>query len=88
MNPAKTERLESLRTKKDELDLKLKQYEDSDPQFLSELENGTTISKLGANRWTDNIFALHSWIRNKFPSVSISDLNKQFGIPEDIDYIE
>ena len=56
--------------------------------YLKELEKATKISKLGANRWTDNIFALHSWIRDKFPSVSINDLNQQFGIPEDIDYIE
>ena len=80
--------MKSLKTKKDELDLKLKRYKDSDPQVLKELEQETKISKLGANRWTDNIFALHSWIRDKFPSVSINDLNQQFGIPEDIDYIE
>ena len=38
-------------------------------------------------RWTDNIYSLHSWIGRKFPSISVSDLNKQFGIPEDLDYV-
>ena len=80
--------MKSLKTRKHELDLELKRYKDNDPQVLKELEQETKISKLGANRWTDNIFALHSWIRDKFPSVSINDLNHQFGIPEDIDYIE
>ena len=74
--------------RKDELETKLKLYKDNDPQHLKELKSETTLSNRSANRWTDNTFALHSWIRNNFPSVSISDLNKQFGIPEDLDYVE
>ena len=81
-------RLRKLRSRKDELEIKLKLYKDNDPQHLKELKSETNLSKLSANRWTDNTFGLHSWIGNNFPSVSISDLNKQFGIPEDLDYIE
>ena len=39
-------------------------------------------------RWTDNIYALQSWIGRKFPSIDVRDLNKQFGVPEDLDYVQ
>ena len=77
-----------MKAHKEELNLKLKEYKDCDPEVLKELQNVTELSKASTNRWTDNIFALHSWIGKKFPSVNVDDLNKQFGIPLDIDYIE
>lgn len=43
--------------------------------------------KDAANTWTDNIFALQSWCKTKF-GISEQDLNKQFNIPEDLDYKE
>lgn len=39
------------------------------------------------NRWTDNIFAVKSWCKKKFFTEE-KVLNKQFGIPEDLDYLE
>jgi len=47
----------------------------------------TKVSKEAANRWTDNLFTLKSWLKKKFP-VPENQINKQFGIPEDLDYIE
>ena len=41
-----------------------------------------------ANRWTDNIFNLQEWIKKKFPSIGLETFNKQFEIPEELDYIE
>ena len=81
-------RLQLLKQKKDALELKLREYKDSDPEHLAKLKSDITISKESTNRWTDNTFALQSWIQNNFPSISINDLNKQFEIPEDMDYIE
>lgn len=51
--------------------------------------NDTLIQKYkdAINMWTDNIFAIQSWCKNKF-SISIGDFNKQFNIPEDLDYKE
>lgn len=36
--------------------------------------------------FSDNIFGIKSWAKNKF-FVEESLLNKQFSIPEDLDYI-
>lgn len=36
---------------------------------------------------TDNVFSTKSWIKNKF-QFEESVIDKQFGIPEDFDYIE
>lgn len=50
------------------------------------LESEISTAKDAANRWTDNVFSLKSWIKKKFP-VDENQINKQFGIPEDLDYI-
>ena len=39
------------------------------------------------SRWTDNVFALRPWCRNKF-NIEESQFNKQFEIPDDFDYID
>ena len=44
------------------------------------------MAKLNANQWTDNIDSIKSWCKNKF-FMEDSALNKQFGIPEDLDYL-
>lgn len=46
----------------------------------------TEQAKLAANRWTENIFSLQSWVANNF-SIEMSAFNKQFNIPEDFDTI-
>ena len=80
--------LDALKVKKANLETEIKKYKDCDPQVIEDLKSGIKLCHQSANRWTDNIFALHSWIQNKFPSININDLNKQFGIPDDIDYVE
>lgn len=44
-------------------------------------------AKEAANRWTDNIFAVKSWCKNKF-NIEDSALDKQFDIPAEFDYVE
>ncbi|XP_075152638.1 meiotic nuclear division protein 1 homolog [Haematobia irritans] len=39
-----------------------------------------------ANRWTDNIFMIKTWCKRNFDKQD-RELNKAFGIPEDMDYI-
>lgn len=41
--------------------------------------------KNATNTWTDNIFAIQSWCKNKF-DISEENLNKHFNIPNDLDY--
>ncbi|KAA0203872.1 hypothetical protein HAZT_HAZT002682 [Hyalella azteca] len=64
----------------------LKQYADSDPETLRVLEVETITALEAANRWTDNIFTIKSWCKNKF-FIEDDVINKQFGIPEDLDYV-
>jgi len=81
-------KLNALKERKIEIESKLQMYRDCDPEVLKEMQREIIQSNQASNRWTDNIYSLHSWIEQKFPSISINDLDKQFGIPEDLDYIE
>jgi len=81
-------KLNALKDKKTDIESKLQMYRDCDPEVLKEMQKEILQSNQASNRWTDNIYSLHSWIEQKFPSISINDLDKQFGIPEDLDYIE
>ncbi|XP_056346715.1 meiotic nuclear division protein 1 homolog isoform X2 [Oenanthe melanoleuca] len=45
------------------------------------------VAKEAANRWTDNIFSIKSWAKRKF-GFEESRIDKCFGIPEDLDYID
>lgn len=51
------------------------------------LEKEVTVAKEAANRWTDNIFTLQSHCANNY-NIARSDFCAQFGIPEDLDYVE
>lgn len=70
-----------------ELKNKIEKYKDCDPEILEHMKKQIVSYKEGANRWTDNVFAIKSWCKNKF-FIEESTLNKQFEIPEDLDYLE
>ncbi|XP_023216423.1 meiotic nuclear division protein 1 homolog isoform X2 [Centruroides sculpturatus] len=78
--------LESMEKERDKLKSDLKKYQDCDPKMLESMKNQTAVAKEAANRWTDNIYALKSWCKKKF-FIEESVINKQFSIPEDIDYL-
>ncbi|XP_005184551.1 meiotic nuclear division protein 1 homolog [Musca domestica] len=40
-----------------------------------------------ANRWTDNIYMIKTWCKRKFDKEE-RELNKAFGIPDDLDYVD
>ncbi|XP_060084485.1 meiotic nuclear division protein 1 homolog [Ylistrum balloti] len=65
----------------------LELYRECDPEVLQEVQNHTAVAKEAANRWTDNVFSIKSWIKRKF-SFEESVIDKQFDIPEDFDYVE
>ena len=83
-----TKRLADLDAQKADLEATVKKYKDSDPKVLEVLAEETKLSKTATNRWTDNIYNIQSWIDKKFPGISVQDLNKQFGVPEDLDYVD
>lgn len=79
--------LQAAKKEKELLLTELQRYKDNDPQALEEMKKEIGMAKDAVNRWTDNIFSLKSWCKNKF-FFEESILNKQFGIDENLDYIE
>jgi len=80
--------LRSEEQERSQLEARLKEFADNDPAVLEALAQEAGQAVEAANRWTDNIFSIQSWIRKKFPSIEQSTFNKQFNIPEELDYIE
>lgn len=79
-------RLKELEEKKESLGKEIQKYRDSDPEVLATMKESTKVAQVAVNRWTDNIFSIKSWCKNKF-FIEEEVLNKQFDIPEDLDYI-
>ena len=82
------EELAEMEAKKKDLAAQLKKYEGCDPEVLVQLESETKMAKEAVNRWTDNIFNFHTWVGKRFPGVDSTSLNKQYEIPDDLDYVE
>lgn len=66
-----------------ELDL----LKENDPNIYQDMLNSMDETKKACNTWIENIFSLKSWLTNKF-KVDQRTVNKQFEIPEDLDYVE
>ncbi|XP_043260828.1 meiotic nuclear division protein 1 homolog [Colletes gigas] len=79
--------LEELKSKEDQLKKQIAKFSNADPEVIAKLEEKAQEYKDAANVWTDNIFAIQSWCKNKF-DISEQTLNKQFNIPNDLDYKE
>merc|ERR1712241_666390 len=80
--------LEAEKEENKRLEDRIKEYAENDPAVLEAMAKEAALAVEATNRWTDNIYSIQSWIRKKFPSVEQSAFNKQFGVPEDLDYIE
>ncbi|XP_026466296.1 meiotic nuclear division protein 1 homolog isoform X2 [Ctenocephalides felis] len=84
---AMLQEIQKLRESESKLLEEIKKYQDSDPEAIELLVSETKLAKEATNRWTDNLFALKSYCKTKF-FIEEAAINKQFGIPEDLDYIE
>lgn len=80
------ENISSLKTEATRLTDEIQKYKDSDPEVLEQMKQQIQVAKDAANRWTDNLFAIKSWCKNKF-FIEESVLDKQFGIDPEMDYI-
>ncbi|XP_076434770.1 meiotic nuclear division protein 1 homolog isoform X2 [Babylonia areolata] len=69
------------------LEAELIKYRESDPEVLEQQKKETATALEAANRWTDNVFSIKSWVKNKF-CFEERILDQQFDIPSDFDYIE
>ncbi|KAJ8669308.1 hypothetical protein QAD02_000567 [Eretmocerus hayati] len=81
------EEIDVLKKKESELKQQIMKFSDADPEVIAAINKKIKIYKDGANTWTDNIFNLKTWCSNKF-NIEEAELNKQFHIPEDLDYVE
>jgi len=81
-----TNQLNQLRKRNQELQNEYKNYEQMDPAKVEQMNSDAQKAKLSANRWTDNIFTLRTYVKNKF-SVDNTEVDGQLGIKEDFDYV-
>ncbi|GLH09149.1 hypothetical protein R5R35_008187 [Gryllus longicercus] len=81
------EDLARLKAEEAKLQQDIQVYKDNDPEVLEKMKTEIQVAKDAANRWTDNIFAVKSWCKNKF-SMEESTLDKHFGIDPEMDYID
>ncbi|GAB9473179.1 hypothetical protein Gpo141_00010336 [Globisporangium polare] len=83
----KLQRLAKLQESVKVLKTNIQHLADNDPEILEQLERNVNVAKLGADRWTDNVFTMRSWVVQKRGCAS-SEVDKWLGIKDDFDYIE
>ncbi|KAK3576140.1 hypothetical protein CHS0354_043107 [Potamilus streckersoni] len=87
---ARTELLVELSRKQEEkaaLLAEIARYKECDPEVIEQVKAESQTAKEAANRWTDNVFSIKSWIKTKF-AFEEEVIDKQFEIPADFDYLE
>lgn len=82
---AKLAKLEELEKKNKQLKSELQKFADNNPLLIKAMEEDVKTAKDAANRWTDNLFLLRSHMQGR--GVDLSHFDKNYGIPEDLDYI-
>lgn len=80
-------KLATLQAEKAALEAELKTFADSDPDTLVELKKHAAAAKAGADRWTDNVWVLKSYLVNKCGKEP-KEADKILGITEDFDYVK
>lgn len=79
--------LSDLEANVSKIDQELARFAEFDPEEMDKLKKNTIVARGAANRWVDNIFNCQSWAQKTFCMVK-KDFDSQFGIPEELDYIE
>jgi hypothetical protein len=64
----------------------LESLKENDPQQYFKIKENVSICIKACNRWTENIFTLKSWLKNKY-RFQEEAIDRQFEIPTDLDYI-
>lgn len=77
----------TLKDKDAELTKVYENYRECDPDVINQMKEQGRTALEAANRWTDNVFSVKSWCTKKF-GMDGKMIDKQFGIPEDFDYVE
>lgn len=59
---------------------------DNNPELVAALKRDADRAKIAANRWTDNIFTLKSYLSSNFGMES-NQFDQHFEIPDNFDYV-
>ncbi|KAJ2686258.1 Meiotic nuclear division protein 1, partial [Coemansia spiralis] len=81
-----TEELSAVEAAWKEQQAELQKFKECDPVVLHQKRDEARMARDAANRWTDNVFIMQSWVRDKF-NMDMDDFNKHFGIPADLDSV-
>ena len=81
------DKISELMIQKSEYESIISRYKDIDPDLLSKMEEEVEMAVGAVDRWTDNVFTIQSYLKNKY-QMSGTDICKAFNIPEDFDYFE
>jgi predicted nuclease with TOPRIM domain len=79
--------LKQIVEEEERLEGELQKFIDFDPEHVEEMEKKAGVAFDAANRWTDNVFNVITWLKNKL-NMESRDLRAQFQIPDDFDYVE
>jgi len=84
------QKLQQLQQQIHELTTASSEYMDCDMDSINKLKNGQQVCRDAANRWTDNIYVLLSYMKNKTGNPEMTDANilKYFDLPADLDQLE
>lgn len=80
-------RIAKKKEKIQQLKSEIDKFKDCDPDQADQLKQQCDMAVESSERWTTNVFTIRSWVMKKC-GVSQSDFDKQFGIPDDFDYID
>lgn len=81
------ERLAQEKARAEAVDKKLQHYADNDPEVIQAKSDKASEAIQCANRWTDNIFTIKGYMKNKF-NCEENVMNQQFDIDPELDYVE
>lgn len=80
-------RIGKAQSKREKLMQELDKYKDCDPDEVAKLKEVADEATEAVERWTSNIFSIRSWVV-KQTGMTESEVNKQFSIPADFDYLD
>ncbi|KAF0986553.1 hypothetical protein HZS_4543, partial [Henneguya salminicola] len=75
------ESYESINLRHKEFETELSKYDECNPKILEEIKNHCSEIKDATNRWTDNIYTISDYCKNKL-FIEKKDINSYFNIPE------
>lgn len=71
----------------EDLNNEMKKYAECDPRVFLQKKEMVEKCKKDINKLTDDIYSIQSYVCNKF-GMERSEFNKNFGVSDDMDYIE